>query len=320
MAAQISIIVPVFNAKEYLPRCLDSILSQSFSDFEVLLVNDGSTDGSEEICDLYETKDSRVKVFHRKNAGVSAARNVGLANSTGEWVCFTDADDVLLENGLDLLVSGVSDRVDMVWGGYNVYNEIMECTYAVPERVKEELTSEQGIEMMFRPAYYRYLGFAWGRLFRHSVIKSFGIRFDEDLYYNEDRLFCTRFLCESKNGICFMTNPVYGYIEHARSAMGIIERAYDPKFITDLIAMARMRKKIRGRFPMNKALAEVLDASFYIDWRRMVGMVGFHEETGGWVRIKTVIYLISQMGLKSFLTLDWTRNRNRIKKFINKYL
>ena len=299
---------------------MDSILSQSFSDFEVLLVNDGSTDGSKEICDYYETKDSRVKVFHRKNAGVSAARNVGLEHSTGEWICFIDADDVLLGEGLDLLASGVSDRVDMVWGGYEAYNEKMECTYAVPERVLEELTCEQGIERLFCPAYYRYLGFAWGRLFRQSIVKSFGIRFDEDLYYNEDRLFCTRFLCASPKGICFMTAPVYGYVEHAGSAMGIIGRIYDPKFMTDLIAMGRMRKMIRGRFPMNSALVETLDATYYMDWRRMVGMTGFHEMTDGWTRIKTVIHLISQMGLKSFLSLDWNRNSKRINKFINKHL
>ena len=320
MAAQVSVIVPVFNAKEYLPRCLDSILLQDFSDFEVLLVDDGSTDGSKEICDYYETRDSRVKVFHRQNAGVSTARNVGVENATGEWICFIDADDVLLENGLDLLASGISDRVDMVWGGYEVYNEEMQCTYAVSERITGELTCEHGIEMMFRPEYYRYLGYAWGRLFRRSVVESFGIRFDEDLYYNEDRLFCTRFLCTSKNGICFMTVPVYGYIEHAGSAMGIIRRNYDSKFMTDLTAMARMRKLIRRNFPMNKALVEVLDATYYNNWRRMVGMAGFYEMTDGWTRISTVIRLIFRMGFKSFLSLDWNRNRNRIKKFVNKHL
>lgn len=84
----ISIIVPVYNTKQYLGNCINSILSQTYTDFELLLVDDGSPDGSGDICDEYAAKDERVKVFHKENGGVSSARNLGLDNAQGEWICF----------------------------------------------------------------------------------------------------------------------------------------------------------------------------------------------------------------------------------------
>lgn len=92
---KISVIVPVYNTEKYLKRCIDSILNQTFTDFEVLLINDGSTDSSGAICDEYAKKDSRVRVFHKENGGVSSARNLGLRSFFGEWVMFIDSDDFI---------------------------------------------------------------------------------------------------------------------------------------------------------------------------------------------------------------------------------
>ena len=95
---KISVIVPVYNTSQFLPHCIDSILSQNFSDFELLLIDDGSTDGSGQICDAYAEKDNRIRVFHKKNGGVSSARNLGLCNAKGEWVTFVDSDDFVLND------------------------------------------------------------------------------------------------------------------------------------------------------------------------------------------------------------------------------
>ena len=89
----ISVIVPVYNTEKYLHRCIDSILNQTFTDFELLLINDGSTDSSSAICDEYAEKDCRVRVFHKPNGGVSSARNLGLEKAQGEWITFCDSDD-----------------------------------------------------------------------------------------------------------------------------------------------------------------------------------------------------------------------------------
>ena len=99
----ISVIVPVYNTEKYLHRCVDSILAQTFTDFELLLIDDGSTDSSGAICDEYAQKDSRVRVFHKENGGVSSARNLGLDKAKGKWVTFVDSDDWIKESFLNKL-------------------------------------------------------------------------------------------------------------------------------------------------------------------------------------------------------------------------
>lgn len=100
MSPSISIIVPVYKAEAYLHRCVDSLLAQTFTDFEVLLIDDGSPDRSGEICDAYAKKDARVRVFHQPNGGVSVARQRGVENAKGEWITFVDADDCLPQKSL----------------------------------------------------------------------------------------------------------------------------------------------------------------------------------------------------------------------------
>ena len=90
---KISVIVPVYNTEQYLPRCIDSILSQYFTDFELLLIDDGSKDNSGNICDEYATQDSRIRVFHKVNGGATSARLLGVKKSIGEFICFVDSDD-----------------------------------------------------------------------------------------------------------------------------------------------------------------------------------------------------------------------------------
>lgn len=102
---KISIIVPVYNEEKHLNRCVDSVLNQTYSELELLLIDDGSTDSSGAICDEYAQKDSRVRVFHEKNGGVSKARNLGISKANAEWIMFLDSDDYLIKDALDVLIS-----------------------------------------------------------------------------------------------------------------------------------------------------------------------------------------------------------------------
>ena len=111
---KISIIVPVYNTEKYLHRCIDSILAQTYTDFELLLINDGSTDSSGAICDEYATKDSRVRVFHKENGGVTSARSLCVNNSKGDWVSFVDSDDTIKDCYIDVLSGGIEDDIDIV--------------------------------------------------------------------------------------------------------------------------------------------------------------------------------------------------------------
>ena len=131
----ISVIVPVYNTEQYLPRCIESILSQSFTDFELLLIDDGSTDGSGKICDAYAEKDNRIRVFHKENGGVSSARNMGLDEAKGEWVYFVDSDDELLHDGLQVLFDNTNKEVDVVLAGFEEVSEEGVISPGVKDRI-----------------------------------------------------------------------------------------------------------------------------------------------------------------------------------------
>ena len=107
MNEKISVIVPVYNVEKYLEKCVKSILNQTYSNFEILLINDGSTDNSDIICDKIKNLDDRIKVFHRENSGVSATRNFGLENSTGNLITFIDSDDFIKEDMLEILYNNL---------------------------------------------------------------------------------------------------------------------------------------------------------------------------------------------------------------------
>lgn len=111
----VSIIVPVYNKSQYLDNCLESITRQTYSDIEILLIDDGSTDGSEYICDQWSQRDPRIKVIHQKNAGVSAARNIGIDMARGKYITFVDADDALLVTAISTMVEGVQKNGSDIW-------------------------------------------------------------------------------------------------------------------------------------------------------------------------------------------------------------
>ena len=162
----ISVIIPVFNMEKYLHRCVDSVLSQSFEDFELIMVDDGSNDASSSICDNYAKADDRVIVIHQENQGVSAARNVGLDRCKGEWVCFIDADDVISENYLSVVKGCDSDIV------------IVEIATITPEQkvmygisIPQQKVSKDELKSFFTLYIYEQpLRVPWAKFFRKSCI------------------------------------------------------------------------------------------------------------------------------------------------------
>lgn len=209
VSPKISVIVPVYNAEKYLHRCIDSILAQTFTDFELLLINDGSKDSSGAICDEYTQKDSRVRVFHKENGGVSSARNVGLDEAKGEWVTFIDSDDWVNEYFLEKFLKehGSADFDVFIGGSYAVGSS---GSKTIEKEYKEEhCTLHDAIKFK---QIHRFADLH-GKVFKLSQIKRNGLTFLSTISYAEDGLFFDKYLLHV-NKIFATDKECYYYEKH----------------------------------------------------------------------------------------------------------
>lgn len=200
----ISIIVPIYKAEKYIHRCIDSILTQNHTDFELLLVDDGSPDNCGAICDAYAARDSRVRVFHKENGGVSSARNLGLDHAQGEWITFVDSDDWLETEFLERLVA--APESDLVVGGcYRTSgkNEPLSDAHYVKDSVASFLELYLDKLLLRTP---------WGKLYRRCLFEDNHIRFNKDIRFGEDTLVVFEYLCHCDN-ISSVAYCGYNYLD-----------------------------------------------------------------------------------------------------------
>ncbi len=185
-AGLISIIVPVYNVERYLRHTLDSILHQSFPDWEMLLINDGSSDASGAICDEYASKDRRIKVFHNQNHGVSYSRNYGIMHSRGEYICFCDSDDLFAPDFLKRMYTRISSSEADIIGcrSRNIDDHVTAYQAGGDE---DTWTVYDGDDLGGLPDEYFYV--IWGKLYRKELIISNKLWFNTDMNRGEDTLF-----------------------------------------------------------------------------------------------------------------------------------
>lgn len=188
---KLSVIVPVYKVEQYLPSCIESVLKQTFTDFELLLIDDGSPDRSGEICDEYAERDSRIRVFHKENGGVSAARNVGLDNARGEWVSFVDSDDWVDEKYLQSAVAMCNRQIDMIHVGFVYCDESFDVKYTMLPQDKVYSPKEF-------LAIDRFCGTVWSYLIRRELIESYSIRFTDTLHHGEDWEFLVKCILHAR--------------------------------------------------------------------------------------------------------------------------
>lgn len=210
---KISIIVPVYNVEQYLPRCIDSILNQSFADFELLLIDDGSKDKSGAICDEYAAKDSRITVFHKKNGGVSSARNVGLDNARGEWLAFIDGDDDITEGYFNIRQE--HEGVDVIIKPYCVVNAEGHVNY---HNNKLNILAER--EEIFRYYVQKRKNALWDKIIKRKTVGT--KRFNTNVSIGEDFLFFLSVLPNVKS-IAFDDTGSYRYFLRQGSAMQSVD-------------------------------------------------------------------------------------------------
>ena len=188
----ISVVVPVYNVEPYLPDCLDSILAQDYPRFECILVNDGSTDRSGDICDEYARRDIRFRVFHQQNAGVSAARNKGIAEARGEFITFIDSDDWVDSSYLSSLINASADA-DLIVSGYKIHHpdKINDLKPTKEDRFcLDEKHIPKIVELLVNYTFYG----PYCKLFRSNILKQKQLKFPEHLTFGEDLCFNFEYL------------------------------------------------------------------------------------------------------------------------------
>lgn len=216
----LSVIIPVYNAELSLARCIESILRQNFNDIEVLLIDDGSTDSSIQICEEFVSKDSRVKIFKKDNGGVSSARNLGLKEACGEWITFVDSDDSLEESWLPSYET--YNACDMIMQGFTFIDEHHkrnECHLS-----SEFYTGKDILQFYIKYRTYDYfpLRVPWNKFFRSSIIKENDICFNDSISCGEDRIFNLTYMKYVKN-VRVVDNVDYIYV---RSSSGLALKQY----------------------------------------------------------------------------------------------
>lgn len=245
---KISVIIPVYNVRKYLKDCIDSILNQTFRDFEIILVDDGSTDGSSELCDEFKNSYSNIRVFHKKNGGPSSARNLGIDEAEGDFIAFVDADDELYKDAYETAMNGMEkENIDYVFSGMTWMDgerKIINTSECLVEKVFDK---QQILDYFRRPLYSRIIPGAVLGFFKKSILDEHHIRFREDIYYKEDFLFNTEYVLAMPGKAFLTTRPTYIYMLRGDSVNTSMPNTYNNRFPTGFDATARILELMKRK-------------------------------------------------------------------------
>ena len=251
MSSIISIIVPVFNTEKYLQKTLNSVLEQTENNWELIIVDDGSTDNSPLICDEFAKRDSRIKVFHKENGGLSDARNFGMQKTTGEYIAFLDSDDYIADNMIKVInraiKNGNPDLIEFGWK-YDSFGEISKNnSHSHPKEIVLDRVYiydniiPQLINIKQRDSKFIY-DFSWNKVFKKEIIESNNVLFDSGRKKWEDRLFLLNYL-RFCNSIYFADESLYYYVNVPDS----LSRRFDPQIFNSILFNYRCYNEWYGK-------------------------------------------------------------------------
>ena len=252
---KLSIIIPAYNAEAYLQRCLDSIFSQEFTDYEVIVIDDGSTDGTAALLEHYPD----VKVVHQENRGMSTARNRGLDEARGEYILFVDSDDLLTDGALETLVAELSGEDIIAFNAKKLHDATGEQTYH--PTIRESETTDGWTYFCRHRLEATDIHFVciWQRAYRRHFLIDNNLRFADGLRRAEDDLFTTQAMLHAKS-VRTITDCLYTY----RVRQGSITRTVDPSLEADSLRVHRMLEELF--LPMEKkdkrAIYQVLSSNY----------------------------------------------------------
>lgn len=244
---KVSIIVPVYNAEKYLHRCVDSILAQTLTDWECILVDDGSPDGSGAICDAYARQDKRVRVVHKENGGVSSARNLALQSVEGTWLAFLDSDDALYPNALQTMIDGAEqNHLDLIQCHFNREYEEGQ----VVAEATDVLTASQ------YAATENYLTCVTGGVFKTAIVRLHSLRFDTTVRLGEDQIFLLNYMrhCSRAQRI---GDVLYFYRDNESSAVNNPKPEYE-------MASVRAFKELKRNNPIASKRCDAMLLSWFV--------------------------------------------------------
>lgn len=305
MKEKISVIVPIYKVEKYLEKCVDSILNQTYSNTEVILVEDGSPDKCGEMCDMYAEKDSRVVVLHKENGGLSDARNAGMLIATGEYISFVDSDDYIEPDMLEIMYNRMKeDGTDLVVCNFSYVDEegniIKEKNQNSP--IKDEmLTGEQAFSRLAGKKYWYYVT-AWNKLYRRDLLKD--IEFPKGKI-NEDE-FVAHYVLAKCNRISCVEKSLYMYVQREHSIMHrLVNGKYTIKNFDAMeafcsrVMFAKKRNKAVMRLALQKAGQILLQAyrdlgkenqyKSILNEKRKVFNKAYREALAGGLHPKTAI-------------------------------
>lgn len=209
---ELSIIIPVYNVEKYLTKCIESILNQKYTDYEIILVNDGSTDDSAKICEKFKNENpSKIKYITKKNGGVSSARNIAIKESNSKYITFMDSDDYYLNNScLEELLKKMKENELLIFNYAEVYTDNIRINNS---KMEKKITKEEAFKYIFTS----YKGFCCNKIFLTKIIKENGLLFDKNISICEDSLFLCQYMQYIKN-IYITGKAYYGYRQRNTSA------------------------------------------------------------------------------------------------------
>ena len=212
---KISVIVPIYNAARYVRKCLDTLLAQTYYNYEIILIDDGSSDSSFLICKQYLKKSDKIKLFHKKNGGVSSARNLGITKAEGQWITFVDSDDWVSPYYLEHLIGHISEEIDLVFS-YAVL--VGKDGTLLKEEFPSKMISSDNLEIAFAENALHGHTSPWSKLYKRDLINQIHLRFDERMHIGEDLLFLYKYILQC-NKILISSDTDYFYNYEVNSSL-----------------------------------------------------------------------------------------------------
>ncbi|MGG0237744.1 glycosyltransferase [Bacillus rhizoplanae] len=262
MGELISVVVPIYNVEKWLSRCIENILNTPFINIELILVNDGSPDKCGEICEEYVKKDSRIRVIHKENGGLSSARNAGIELASGKYIVFIDPDDEINKNYFTKLYRIAEDNnCDAVVCGYKT---VPNSNIIIPNfKLNTVMNGREFVLSSSNIHSNNDLCFVWRYMYNLSIIKDKNIRFNEQVFIGEDVIFNLEFLLESKRAYAISESLYLYTVNNPNSLMRI---PYKPKLESSLLLQYKIRKDLSQKFNLLNSEHYKKDmANYYIN-------------------------------------------------------